>query len=155
MSVYRFIAAEKAAHSIAIMCRVLEVSRSGYHAWRRRPPCPRALEDARLTERIRELHRKRRGVYGSPRIWSDLVLDDGERIGRKRVERLMRQAGLSGLITKKWRATTLHVPGVRVAEDLFDRDIRRRGAEPLLGCRHHLSAHLGGMAVPRRRAGPL
>ncbi|PYO48382.1 MAG: IS3 family transposase [Candidatus Rokuibacteriota bacterium] len=122
VSVYRFIAVEKAAHSIAIMCRVLEVSRSGYHAWTQRRLAPRALEDARLTERIRELHRKRRGVYGSPRIWSDLVLDDGERIGRKRVERLMRQAGLSGLITKKWRATTIRVPGVRVADDLLDRN---------------------------------
>ena len=110
MSVYRFVAAEKAAHSITIMCRVLEVSRSGYHAWRSRPPGPRALEDARLTARIRELHKKRRGVYGSPRIWSDLVVDDGERIGRKRVERLMRQTGLSGLITKKWRTTTIRVP---------------------------------------------
>jgi len=122
VSVYRFIAAEKAAHSIAILCRVLEVSRSGYHAWTRRPAGPRALEDARLTERIRELHRKRRGVYGSPRIWSDLVLDDGERIGRKRVERLMREAGLSGLIVKKWRTTTIRVPGVRVADDLLDRN---------------------------------
>jgi len=122
VSVYRFIAVEKAAHSIAIMCRVLEVSRSGYHAWTQRRLAPRALEDARLTERIRELHRKRRSVYGSPRIWSDLVLDDGERIGRKRVERLMRQAGLSGLITKKWRATTIRVPGVRVADDLLDRN---------------------------------
>jgi len=131
VSVFGFIAAEKAAHSIAIMCRVLEVSRSGYHAWRRRPLCPRALEDARLTARIRELHRKRRRVYGSPRIWSDLVLDDGERIGRKRVERLMRQAGLSGLISKKWRTTTVRVPGVRVAEDLLDRDFAA-GAPNLL-----------------------
>jgi putative transposase len=90
VSTYRFIVTEKASHSIVIMCRVLEVSRSGYHAWTRRPPGPRAVEDARLTARIRELHKKRRGVYGSPRIWSDLVLDDGERIGRKRVERLMR-----------------------------------------------------------------
>jgi putative transposase len=122
VSVYRFVAAEKASHSIAIMCRVLEVSRSGYHAWVRRPPSPRALEDARLTARIRVLHKQRREVYGSPRIWSDLVLDDGERIGRKRVERLMRQAGLSGLITKKWRATTIRVPGVRVADDLLDRN---------------------------------
>jgi transposase-like protein len=96
VSVYRFIAAEKAAHSIAIMCRVLEVSRSGYHAWTQWPLGPRAREDARLTERIRELHKKRRGVYGSPRIWSDLTVDDGERIGRKRVERLMRQAGPLG-----------------------------------------------------------
>ncbi len=123
MSVYRFVAAEKASHSITIMCRVLEVSRSGYHAWRSRSLGPRALEDARLTARIRVLHKKRRGVYGSPRIWSDLVVvDDGERIGRKRVERLMRQAGLSGLISKKWRSTTVRVPGVRVAEDLLDRN---------------------------------
>ena len=122
MSVFRFIVAEKASHSISIMCRVLEVSRSGYHAWTRRPLGPRAVEDARLTARIRELHTKRREVYGSPRIWSDLVVDDGERIGRKRVERLMRQAGLSGLIVKKWKATTIRVPGVRVADDLLDRN---------------------------------
>jgi putative transposase len=121
VSTYRFIATEKAAHSITIMCRVLEVSRSGYHAWTRRPLGPRAVEDARLTVRIRELHAKRRGVYGSPRIWADLVLDDGERIGRKRVERLMRRAGLSGLVTKKWKATTIRVPGVRVGDDLLDR----------------------------------
>ena len=69
MSAFRFIATEKASHSITIMCRVLEVSRSGYHAWTRRPLGPRALEDARLTARIRELHKKRREVYGSPRIW--------------------------------------------------------------------------------------
>ena len=122
MSVFRFIVAEKASHSIAILCRVLEVSRSGYHAWTRRPLGPRAVEDARLTVRIRELHKKRREVYGSPRIWSDLVVDDGERIGRKRVERLMREAGLSGLVTKKWKKTTIRVPGVRVADDLLDRN---------------------------------
>ena len=119
---FGFVLAKKAEHSIAMMCRILEVSRSGYHAWAGRPPSPRAVDDARLTIRIRELHKKRRKVYGSPRIWADLVLDEGERIGRKRVERLMRQAGLSGLITKKWKATTIRVPGVRVADDLLDRD---------------------------------
>jgi transposase-like protein len=101
VSVFRFVDAEKASHSIVTLCRVLEVSRSGYHAWARRPVSPRALEDLRLTERIQELHGLRRGVYGSPRIWSDLRVDDGEKLGRKRVERLMRLAGLSGLITKK------------------------------------------------------
>jgi len=93
--IFGFIAAKKAEHSISIMCRVLEVSRSGFHAWARRAPSPRAVKDARLTIRIKELFKLRRDVYGSPRIWSDLVLDDGEQIGRKRVERLMRQAGLS------------------------------------------------------------
>ena len=122
MTVFGFVLARKAEHSIALMCRVLEVSRSGYHAWASRSPSPRAVEDARLTARIRELHAKRREVYGSPRIWADLVIDDGERIGRKRVERLMRHAGLSGLITKKYKATTIRVPGVRVADDLLHRD---------------------------------
>jgi putative transposase len=121
VKVFGFVLARKAEHSIALMCRVLEVSRSGYHAWAGRPPSPRAVEDARLTARIRELHALRRGVYGSPRIWADLVLDGGERIGRKRVERLMRQAGISGLIAKKYRSMTVRVPGVRVAEDLLDR----------------------------------
>jgi putative transposase len=127
VTVFEFIAAKKAEHSVKTMCRVLGVSRSGFHAWRRREPSARALEDARLTARITELFTLRRKVYGSPRIWSDLVLDDGERIGRKRVERLMRQAGLSGLQEKKWKATTIRVPGVRVADDLLDRDFSATG----------------------------
>ncbi len=120
--IFAFVAAKKAEHSIQIMCRVLEVSRSGYYAWAGREPSARAVEDERLTARIKALFKLRRDVYGSPRIWSDLVLDDGEQIGRKRVERLMRQAGLTALMEKKWKATTIHVPGVRVAEDLLDRD---------------------------------
>jgi putative transposase len=119
---FGFIASKKAEHSIKIMCRVLGVSRSGYYAWVGRKPSARALQDARLTARIGELFKLRREVYGSPRIWSDLVLDDGERIGRKRVERLMRQAGLSALQEKRWKATTIRVPGVRVADDLLERD---------------------------------
>jgi transposase InsO family protein len=93
-----------------------------------RPPSPRAVSDARLSARIAVLLKQRRGVYGSPRIWAELVVDDGERIGRKRVERLMRQAGLSGLITKKYKATTIRVPGVRVADDLLDRDFHADAA---------------------------
>jgi putative transposase len=120
--IFLFIAAKKAEHSVQIMCRVLGVSRSGYYAWAGRKPSARAREDERLTARIRELFELRREVYGSPRIWSDLILDDGERIARKRVERLMRQAGLSALMQKKWKATTIRVPGVRVADDLLDRD---------------------------------
>jgi len=73
--VFGFVLARKAEHSIKLMCRVLEVSRSGYHAGAARSPSPRAVEDARLTARIRELHVKRRKVYGSPRIWADLVAE--------------------------------------------------------------------------------
>jgi len=127
VTIFGFVLAKKAEHSISIMCRVLEVSRSGYHAWVGRSPSARAVQDARLTARIAVLHTLRRGVYGSPRIWADLVLDDGERLGRKRVERLMREAGLSGRITRKWKATTIRVPGVRVADDLLDRDFTASG----------------------------
>jgi len=98
------------------MCRVLGVSRSGYHAWARRAPSVRALEDARLTERIREIHALNRKVYGSPRIHAELVIGDCERLGRKRVERLMRAAGLSGLVAHRRGRTTVRVPGVRVCE---------------------------------------
>jgi putative transposase len=91
--IFGFIAAEKAEHSISIMCRVLGVSRSGFHAWQARKSSARALEDQRLTVRIAEIHQRFRGVYGSPRIHAELVLADGERLGRKRVERLMRAAG--------------------------------------------------------------
>ena len=119
--IFRFIAAKKTEHSIKTMCRVLGVSRSGFHAWARRAPSARALEDERLTARIREIHRANRRVYGSPRIHAELRLADGVRVGRKRVERLMRQAGISGLIARKRGRTTIRVPGVQVCEDLVDR----------------------------------
>jgi putative transposase len=121
VSVFGFIAAKKAEHSITIMCRVLEVSRSGFHAWQARKPSARALEDERLTARIRKIHADNRKVYGSPRVHAELVLGDGERIGRKRVERLMREAGISGLIRRRRGRTTVRVPGVRVCDDLVDR----------------------------------
>jgi putative transposase len=119
--IFGFIAAEKAHHKIATMCRVLGVSRSGFHAWATRRPCARRLHDERLLERIREIHQANRRVYGSPRVHAELVLGEGERVGRKRVERLMRQAGLSGLVARRRGRTTIRVPGVRVCEDLVDR----------------------------------
>ena len=121
MTVFGFIAAEKTSHSVKTMCRVLGVSRSGFHAWERRAPSARARDDERLLKRIREIHAANREVYGSPRVHAELVLADGERIGRKRVERLMHQAGLSGLRPKKRGRTTIRVPGVRVCDDLVDR----------------------------------
>ena len=108
--IFRFVAAKKAEHSIKTMCRVLGVSRSGFHAWERRAPSARRVEDERLLERIRAIHAENRSVYGSPRIHAELALADGVRVGRKRVERLMRQAGLSGLIARRRGRTTVRVP---------------------------------------------
>lgn len=119
--IFGFIASEKAEHSIKLMCRVLGVSRSGYHAWATRPPSARALEDEQLTERITRIHKARRRVYGAPRIQLDLA-EENIHVGTKRVARLMRKAGISGLQQKKWKSTTIRVPGVRVADDLLDRD---------------------------------
>ena len=123
MSVFRFIAAERAYHPVKTLCRVLGVSRSGFHAWAGRPPSPRELADQALLERIRQLHVASRRTYGSPRIYRDLRAD-GVAVGRKRVERLMRQDGLSGTIKRRRGRTTIRVPGVRVADDLVRRDFR-------------------------------
>jgi putative transposase len=119
-----FIEAEKANYPISLMCRMLGVSRSGYNAWRRRPPSDRQLSYAWLLERIRQIHSANRGVYGAPRVHAELRLAHGIRVGRKRVERLMRGAGLSGLIPKRRGRTTIRVPGVRVAVDLVQRQFR-------------------------------
>ncbi len=120
MSAFKLIAAEKANHPIDLMCTVLGVSRSGFYAWSTRAPSDRALTDAWLLEQIRE----NRGVYGSPRIQAELRLGRGIRVGRKRVQRLMRRAGICGLVSKKRGRTTIRVPGVRVADDLVNREFR-------------------------------
>jgi putative transposase len=122
VTIFRFIAAKKAEHSIKIMCRVLEVSRSGFHAWAAREPSGRAVADAALTERIAEIHGESRTTYGSPRVHAELRLADGVRVGRKRVERLMRLAGLSGQVKRRRGKTTIRVQGVRTAPDLVERD---------------------------------
>lgn len=122
MTIFRFIAARRAEHSIKIMCRVLEVSRSGFHAWAARQPSARAVADGALSERIAEIHTESRETYGSPRVHAELRLGDGILVGRKRVERLMRQAGLCGLIRRRRGRTTIRVPGVRTAPDLVERD---------------------------------
>ena len=121
MSLYRFVAAEKANHSISLMCRLLGVSRSGFHAWQRRPPSDRALADAWLSERIAAVHRDSRGTYGARRVHAALR-QQGIRIGRKRVERLMRAQRLTGAVPRKRARTTVRVPGVRPAADLVGGD---------------------------------
>ena len=82
------------------------------------------MEDAFLTELIGEIHRANRGVYGAPRIHAELRMAQGIRVSRKRVERLMAEAGISGLVPRKRGRTTIRVPGVRVADDLVKRAFR-------------------------------
>ena len=121
MSCFRFIAVEKTNYPISLMCRLLGVSRSGFHAWEQRKPSARAVEDERLTGRIRAMHERSGGSYGARRIFLDLR-EEGVRLGRKRVERLMQAAELSGYVKRRKFRTTFSVQGVRVAEDLVERD---------------------------------
>ena len=130
MSCFLFVAAEKANYPVSLLCRMLGVSRSGFHAWERRPPSNRDLADAWLAERVREIHAESRQTYGARRVHAALR-HRGVRVGRKRVERLMRLAGLSGLVPKRYRRTTIRVPGVRVADDLVDRDFTPAGPNEL------------------------
>jgi putative transposase len=127
---FRFIGAERANHAVSLMCRLLGVSRSGFHAWERRLPSARAAEDARLAPLIRESHRRGRGTYGSPRVHAELRRQ-GVRVGRKRVERLMRAAELSGSHRRRKGKTTIRVQGVRVADDLVDRNFTAAAPDQL------------------------
>jgi putative transposase len=124
VSVYRFISAEKARTPVSVRCELLGVSRSGFYDWLRRAPSDRALSDAWLTEKIKAIHQANRGVYGARRVHAELRLAQGVRVGRKRMERLMRQAGISGLVKRRQGRTTIRVPGVRVADDLVARQFR-------------------------------
>lgn len=121
MSAYRFIEREKATHPVARLCRVLGVSSSGYWAWRRRTPSPRARADEQLTRRIQAIHQASRGTYGAPRIQVELA-SMGTCCGRKRVARLMRGAGLSGCHRRRGRVyTTRRDPRATPAPDLVQR----------------------------------
>lgn len=103
------------------MCRLLKVSASGCYAWQKRPPSKRAMDDALLVERIRLIHAASDGNYGSPNIQAELR-DDGTRVGRKRVARLMRKAGLRGVSRRRgFVVTTKRDPEQRPAPDLVNR----------------------------------
>ena len=121
---FSFIAAEKTAYPVALMCRALEVNRTSFHDWERRAPSERSLADAWLTEKIKAIHQSKRRVYGAPRIHAELRMAHGVRVSKKRIERLTRAAGISGLVPRKRGRTTIRVPGVRVADDLVERHFR-------------------------------
>lgn len=118
---HRFIRAERANHSVATLCRVLDVSRAGFYAAERRAPCQRATEDERILEAIREIHEDSRETYGVPRVHA-MLRRRQINCSRKRVGRLMRQQGLSGLIRRRKGKTTVRVAGVLTAPDLVRRE---------------------------------
>jgi len=102
---FAFIAGEKAAFPVRLLCRTLHVSRAGFYAWQARPPGPRAQADARLGLEVAAIHAKSRQRYGSPRILAELRARGG-RASRKRVARLMRARGLAARRRRRFRVTT-------------------------------------------------
>jgi len=112
------------------MARVLEVSTSGFYAWRKRGPSKRAREDAWLLERIETIHKESRGTYGAPRIHAELQ-EQGIQVSRKRVARLMREAGLVGVSRRRGTRTTIRDNQARPAPDLVDRDFAASGPNEL------------------------
>jgi putative transposase len=122
--------ANQAKYPVATMCRVLEVSTSGYYAWRKRNTSQRSQEDAILSDRIRWIHLRSRGTYGAPRIHAELA-DEGVHVGRKRVARLMRAASLQGVSRRNRPQTTVRAVGAQPAADLVERDFTATGPDRL------------------------
>jgi putative transposase len=117
---YAAIQAEKANYPVSVLCEVLEVARSGYYAWCRRPESPRAVENRRLSVEIRSIFKERRHRYGSPRITDDLR-DRGRRIGRNRVARLMKLDRLKARPKRRFCVTTTSNHGLPVARNVVAR----------------------------------
>jgi len=122
VSAFRLIEAEKASHSVPLLCRVLGVSRSGYYAWKHRPRSERTRFDAVLLEKIETIHRNSRATYGAPRIHAELRAL-GIRCAKKRVARLMRRAaGLRGCLRGRRMRTTHRKALQQAAPDLLNRN---------------------------------
>ena len=103
------------------MCRVLGVSPSGFYAWRKRPPSARSCAYAQLSLRVSKIHQRSDATYGAPRVHAELKAE-GIKVGRKRVARLLKSAGLVGVSRRKWIHTTVRDRNARPAPDLVERN---------------------------------
>jgi transposase InsO family protein len=110
----------QALHFVRTMCRLLDVSVSGYYASRSRSRSHRAEEDFSLLARIRAVYTRSRGIYGAPRIHAELV-EEGTRVGCKRIARLMRAAGLRGVSRRRFVIIIVCSESARFVPDLVQR----------------------------------
>jgi transposase InsO family protein len=103
------------------MCKLLNVSRSGYYAWQKRPESSRSRQNRALEDKIRVLHKASHGIYGSPRVYLDLI-HAGVRCGKNRVARIMRNAGIRSRTKRKFKATTNSKHNLPVAPNLLEQN---------------------------------
>jgi putative transposase len=122
--------AHQAVHRVQTMCRLLEVSTSGYYAWVERPMSARGKQDLELSAKLEHAHEESRGTYGVPRLHAELAAA-GVHVGRKRVARLMRKAGLVGISPRKGTFTTVRDPAGRPSDDLVHRRFTASGPDQL------------------------
>jgi len=123
---FAWMAAEKASFRVSELCRALDVTPSGYYAWCRRPESPRAQRDRQLKVLVRASFGASKQRYGSPRIHEDLIEQD-ERVSRKRVIRLMQEDGLKARVRKRFKCTTMSDHDQPVAANLLDRQFTADG----------------------------
>jgi putative transposase len=120
---YRFIADHRREFPVQRMCKMLNVSPSGYYAWRKRPVSQREMANRDLVERIKAVHRKSHGIYGSPRVYCELK-KNGVECSLNRVARLMRRHGIRGRRPKRFRVTTRRNRKRPVAPNRLRRDFQ-------------------------------
>ena len=125
---FAFIHVEKASYPLTILCRVLEVSRSGYYAFEKHQPSVREMVDDQLVAEIQAAHQRSRRTYGSPRIHRELR-SQNRRVGRKRIARLMRREGIVGRRQRRFCRTTDSRHRLPVAENILDRKFRPCGPD--------------------------
>ena len=118
---YRFIREHQQEYPVTTMCQVLDVSVSGYYAWKQRPVSARQIADEQLSIHIRQVHEATHQIYGSRRIRAELA-EQGSSCGRKRVVRLMRQQGLKARRRRHRTVTTDSQHSDPVAPNLLDRE---------------------------------
>jgi putative transposase len=129
---FRLIEAERAQHSVSLLCNVVGVTRAGFYAWRRRPVSARELRDRELCELIRKAFSASRETYGAPRIQAELQDVNGVRVSRKRVARLMHRLGIEGVSRRGKRPlTTKRADAAPAASDLVRRRFQAPGPDRL------------------------
>lgn len=128
MRLYRLIDEERRRQPVSRLCRTL---RSGFYDWQQRPLSDRVLSDLILGEQIRQIFAESAETYGSPRVHAELRLGHDVRVGEKRVARLMRQAGLVAVSSKKRKGSTTRAAEHPLAPDLVERDFTIDGPDRL------------------------
>ena len=118
---YQFVANQASPYPVALLCRVLRVSRSGYYAWRARPESARCRANRQLEEQIRQVHTASRGTYGSPRVHAELRAQ-GVHCSMKRIARVMRRSGIRAHRPRRTRVTTDSRHALPIAENVLQRD---------------------------------